>query len=57
MLALPPSISVWTPAGAAGQFITASDAEYPAAVGLLIVAGWAAAAYAAASVLLARRDA
>jgi ABC-2 type transport system permease protein len=57
MLALPPSMSVWTPAGAAGRFVTADDADYPAAVGLLIVAGWAAAAYAAASVLLERRDA
>lgn len=57
MLAMPPSMSVWTPAGAAGRFVTGDGTDYPSVVGLLIVAGWAAAAYAAASVLLERRDA
>lgn len=57
MLTLPSSVSVWTPAGAAAQFVTANDDDYPSVVGLLVVAGWATAAYALASVLLRRRDA
>lgn len=57
MLALSPSVSVWTPAGAAAEFITGSDAEYPSFVGLLIVAAWAVLTYAIASVILRRRDA
>lgn len=57
MLALPSSISIWTPAGAAAQFLTASGTDYPSIIGLLIVLAWAAAAYTLASVLLQRRDA
>lgn len=57
MLALPSSVSVWTPAGGAARFIVASDADYPSLVGLLVATAWAAAAYAIASVQLARRDA
>jgi ABC-2 type transport system permease protein len=57
MLALPPSISKWAPAGAAGQFLTASGTDYPPSIGLLVVVAWAAVAYTLASVLLHRRDA
>ncbi|WP_029088815.1 ABC transporter permease [Brevibacterium album] len=57
MLALPPAAGIWTPAGAAAKFIAADASDYPPSIGLLIVTGWAAAAYAVASVLFARRDA
>lgn len=57
MLALPSSVSVWTPAGGAAQFVTAGNVDYPSGVGLLIVLAWAAATYALAFVLLQRRDA
>ncbi|MFT4287877.1 hypothetical protein [Nocardioides sp.] len=57
MLALPPSVSVWTPAGGAAAFVTADHTDYPSFVGILVVAAWAAAAYVIASVLLQRRDA
>lgn len=56
-LALPPSVSVWTPAGAAAQFITADSTDYPSIVGLTVVVVWAALAYGVASALLQRRDA
>ncbi|MFT4136343.1 hypothetical protein [Microbacterium sp.] len=57
MLALPPSVSRWTPAGGAAAFVTADNADYPAFVGISVVAAWAAATYMIASVLLQRRDA
>ncbi len=56
-LVLPPSISVWTPGGAAGEFLTASDAAYPSAVGLAIDVAWAAAAYGLGLWAMRRRDA
>ncbi|WP_286344974.1 hypothetical protein [Frondihabitans sucicola] len=56
-LALPATVSVWTPAGAAGEFVEASDASYPSIVGLGVIALWAAAAYAVAGWLFHRRDA
>jgi ABC-2 type transport system permease protein len=56
-LALPTSVSVWTPAGGAGQFLEASDEHYPSVVGLVVIAVWAAVAYAVAAWLLRRRDA
>jgi ABC-2 type transport system permease protein len=56
-LALPASMSVWTPGGAAGEFLEASTDHYPSIIGLMIIAAWAAIAYLVATWLLYRRDA
>lgn len=56
-LALPERVAAWTPAGAAARFVSANALEYPTAVGLPIVAGWAAVLYGVGAYLLQRRDA
>jgi ABC-2 type transport system permease protein len=56
-LALPERASVWTPGGAAAEFLSGSTAHYPPAAGLLVVAVWAVVTYTAGAWLLQRRDA
>jgi ABC-2 type transport system permease protein len=56
-LALPSSVSAWTPGGAAGEFLEASNNSYPSIVGLVVITVWAATACLVAIWLLHRRDA
>jgi ABC-2 type transport system permease protein len=56
-LALPASASVWTPGGAAGEFLEWSAASYPPVWGLAVIALWAGAIYLLALWSLHRRDA
>lgn len=56
-IVLPVSVSVWTPGGAIGEFILASDATYPAIMGLVVNVGWATAAFGGAVWSLRYRDA
>jgi hypothetical protein len=56
-LALPSGVAIWAPAGASAAFLTNDAASYPAVVGLVVTAAWAAAIYAAGMIVLRRRDA
>jgi len=56
-LALPSGVAIWAPAGASAAFLTNDAASYPAVVGLVVTAAWAAAIYAAGVIVLRRRDA
>lgn len=57
LLALPPSSSVWTPAGGAAEFMLWTDTTYPPITGLGVVVAWTIVTYAAGLWLLRRRDA
>jgi ABC-2 type transport system permease protein len=56
-LALPARVSAWTPSGAAGTLLAGDPDVYPAAVGAIVLAGWAVAGGVVGTLGLIRRDA